>query len=227
MPDLLCLKMEKLNFSPSNFYRRHLPHWQPTGAEYFVTFRLKDTLPESVIKKLKEEQSVINNKAIAYREFTGDEIERKKKIFKRFDKVLDSAEYGPTWLKKGELAQIVEDSIFFFEQKEYDLYAFTIMPNHVHLVFKHIEGDTNDVDFPVTSVIGRLKSFTANECNKKLKRSGTFWQDESYDHVIRDNDELERIIKYVLHNPVKTGLADNWKEWEFTYCKKEFLVYFK
>ncbi len=64
-----------------------------------------------------------------------------------------------------------------------------------------------------------LKRYTAYEANQILGRSGAFWQHESYDHFARDEKELERIIKYVLYNPVKAGLVDDWKSWKWTYCK--------
>ena len=61
-----------------------------------------------------------------------------------------------------------------------------------------------------------LKSFTANECNKILKQKGVFWQDESYDHWVRDDDELLRIIEYIELNPVKAGLAKSAAEFIFS-----------
>ena len=60
-----------------------------------------------------------------------------------------------------------------------------------------------------------------SRANKFFQRNGTFWQDESYDHFIRDDAELERIIKYVLHNPVKANLVKEQKDWIWTYCKYE------
>ena len=66
-----------------------------------------------------------------------------------------------------------------------------------------------------------IKRNSANHANKVLSRSGTFWQHESYDHFARDEKELERIIKYVLYNPVKAGLVTDWKSWKWTYCKYE------
>ncbi|MCL5021739.1 MAG: hypothetical protein M1339_08835 [Bacteroidetes bacterium] len=55
--------------------------------------------------------------------------------------------------------------------------------------------------------------------NPSLGRSGPFWQDESYDHVIRGAAELERTILYVINNPVKAGLAKSWENWPWTYLK--------
>jgi REP element-mobilizing transposase RayT len=64
-----------------------------------------------------------------------------------------------------------------------------------------------------------LKRHTAHEANLILGRDGTFWQHENYDHFARDEAELERIIKYVLYNPVKAGLVKEQKDWKWTYCK--------
>ena len=66
-----------------------------------------------------------------------------------------------------------------------------------------------------------LKRQTARKSNIVLGREGTFWQDESYDHVIRDNGEFERIVNYVLENPVKAGLASKWEDWPWTFCKSD------
>ncbi len=68
-----------------------------------------------------------------------------------------------------------------------------------------------------------IKSYTAKEANKILGRSGKFWQNESYDRVIRDEKELENKIKYTIYNPVKSGLVSDWKHWPYTYCKPEFI----
>ena len=75
---------------------------------------------------------------------------------------------------------------------------------------------------PITDIIGGLKKFTARESNQVLKRKGAFWQAESYDRFVRNNKELERVIAYTIHNPVKAGLAEKWEEWPNTYIKKEF-----
>jgi REP element-mobilizing transposase RayT len=68
-----------------------------------------------------------------------------------------------------------------------------------------------------------LKRHTARQANIVLGRQGAFWQDESYDHVIRDNTEFLRISHYVLENPVKTGLVSNWDEWPWSYVKPNLL----
>lgn len=94
------------------------------------------------------------------------------------------------------------------------------MPNHIHLVFapslneKDLEVYQtkrglrfNSKVFTTSKIMESLKGFTARKCNKVLDRSGTFWQRESYDHVIRDRAEFHRVVNYVLQNPVKAGLV--------------------
>jgi REP element-mobilizing transposase RayT len=106
------------------------------------------------------------------------------------------------------------------------------MPNHVHIVFSlgaTASGDTIQLNenvnpFPVTRLMASIKKYTARKANKLLGREGSFWQHESYDHVIRNPDELERIIWYVLNNPVAAGLTNHWTEWEWTYCKPGILL---
>ncbi|MEW5986568.1 MAG: hypothetical protein AB1791_08050 [Chloroflexota bacterium] len=64
-----------------------------------------------------------------------------------------------------------------------------------------------------------MKGYTAGQANLLLERTGAFWQHESYDHYVRDAAELERIVAYVVNNPVKAGLVTDWQEWPWAYCK--------
>lgn len=218
-----------------NFYRRKLPHWQPHGAEYFVTFRLAGSLPKEAIVKLKRERDLLIQKhsSGSPRSDKLSDLRAKvhKLIFKKYDDLLDESLTGPTWLAQTEVTEIVKEAIHFRDGQEYELYAYSIMPNHVHLVFKlpdprSINPEENE-DFPVTKLLHSLKSYTALEANKVLLRVGnSFWQSESYDHVIRDSNELERIIYYTLNNPVKAGLVNEWRGWKFSYCKPEYLDQF-
>ena len=91
------------------------------------------------------------------------------------------------------------------------------MPNHVHLVF-HLKENSRSVD----KIMHSIKRYSARESNKILQREGSFWQSESYDHIVRDEDELERIIKYVLMNPVKAKLVEKWEDWEYSYLAESW-----
>ena len=132
-----------------------------------------------------------------------------------FDALLDRATNGPFWLRKPELADIVAEAIHYRDVKTYDLLAFTIMPNHVHLVIALARNDIS-----LHKILQSLKRHTARQCNRSLGRTGPFWQHESYDHIVRDENELERILHYVIENPVKAGLCKKWNEWRWTYIKE-------
>ena len=93
------------------------------------------------------------------------------------------------------------------------------MPNHIHLVFELIEGNKG-----MSKIMQSLKRTSARKCNLVLNRNGKFWQDESYDRLVRDDKELYFIIQYVLMNPVSAGLVQNWNDWKFTYCHPNYVV---
>ena len=110
---------------------------------------------------------------------------------------------GCCHLRDARVAAAVQESIHFLDDKSYRLLAWCVMPNHVHLVFRLLPG------FQLSRVMHSLKSFTANRANRLLGRHGRFWQREYYDRLIRNEEELDRALRYVIHNPKKAGL-ENW-----------------
>ncbi len=98
------------------------------------------------------------------------------------------------------------------------------MSNHIHIVFTlNPDTDGRSGEY-LQQVMHSLKSFTANKCNELLDRSGSFWEHESYDRLVRDRNELHRIVQYILQNPVKAGLCESWQDWTRTrtYIKPEY-----
>lgn len=126
--------------------------------------------------------------------------------FKKFDSLLDKPFNEPYWLKQDAVADIVTKSLHFNTNKEYKLEAFCIMSNHVHLVITTLE-----TSIPLYAILQKHKRFTAWQANKVLKRSGSFWQNESYNHVIRNDKEWHKVICYIIDNPVKAGQVGYWK----------------
>jgi REP element-mobilizing transposase RayT len=92
------------------------------------------------------------------------------------------------------------------------------MPNHLHIVFTPLK-ESRGKYYPLSKIMHSLKRHTAREGNLILGREGAFWQHENYDHVVRDEAELERIIRYILYNPVKANLVKEQKHWKWAYCK--------
>ena len=200
-----CVACEVTDLS---YYKRNLPHRLPPGQVLFITFRLANTLPVAVLERLREEAD------LAERLYAEDATQRhaaQKRHFAHFDELLAGVGYGPTWLGQPAVAELVAASLHHFDGVGYELLSYCIMPNHVHLL----------VALPpeaplLMRTLQRLKGYTALQANKLLKRTGAFWQSESYDHVVRSG-ELERILSYILHNPVKAGLATEWQQWPYTY----------
>jgi REP element-mobilizing transposase RayT len=101
-----------------------------------------------------------------------------------------------------EIANMIAEAIRYrdWRLRHYDLHAFVVMPNHVHLLMTPL--------ISVSKVMHSLKRFTAMEANKILGLTGQpFWQDESYDRLVRSDTEFDRITRYIETNPVKAGLA--------------------
>ena len=211
------------------YYRRKLPHIHHPGVTLFVTFRLADSIPQSVLQAWREERDWLKTK-----EQQADDEETKirfhRQWFKRFEDVLHSSSDGPMWLGDANVAGMMAECLHFRDQKMYHLHAFCIMSNHVHVVFTPLlkaENLTPTItpqglrfvsDDPDLQAIKQpLKSYSAHQANKILHRSGAFWESESYDHWIRDEQEYDRIVRYVLDNPVKAGLVDDWQDWQWSY----------
>ncbi|MEO8032816.1 MAG: transposase [Acidobacteriota bacterium] len=110
-------------------------------------------------------------------------------------------------MKDERIATIVADAITFFDQDRYLLLAWCVMPNHVHAIFR--------IGQRIDRILFSWKSFTANKANSLLERTGSFWQDDYYDRLIRDSGELSRTVQYVLENPARAELQ-HW-QWVRSY----------
>lgn len=199
--------MNNLRFR--EFYCRRLPHFQVAGATYFVTFRLANLLPVGFVDKLV---------AVDSRKPRRDSASVQWQRFEKLDDYLDRALPDKSFLGDARIADVVADAIHFRNGKVYDLESFCVMPTHAHLVCTPLI-KSDQIYYGLTEILHSLKRFTARQANLILNRSGAFWQDESYDHIVRDSAEFDRIVKYVLYNPVKAGLVTDWTKWKWSYCK--------
>lgn len=217
--------MKKLNtYFPKKINRvRNLPHWQRTDATYFVTFRLNGSLPKKVIDQLKDEHFFEKTKLLKQ---GFSEFETKLKLrqlyevyFGKFDHLLDQSSKDPLHLKIDTIAKIVADVIMYFDEKRYVIINFCIMPNHVHLIFCQLQDE-------LENILASIKKFSARKSNQILDLTGTqFWQNDSYDHIIRNEGELKYYIQYNLLNPVKANLVEDWKDWKWNYLHENFHKY--
>jgi REP element-mobilizing transposase RayT len=211
--------MTSLDFKP--FYTRNLPHIQPPGATLFLTYRLAGSLPQHIIQQLLEERQAMEKQLANIPDPAQRDQQRyqeHKRLFGKWDSYLDQARSGPMWLQEPAVAQIVVNSLHHQDREHYDLDTFTVMSNHAHVVFTPLEvADGRYVALP--RIMHGLKGFTATKANQVLGRLGQFWQEESYDHIVRDEAELNRIRRYILYNPVKAGLVADPEDWPWSYSK--------
>lgn len=129
------------------------------------------------------------------------------------------------WLTKREIAHIITYNIFMLHTKRYNLICHCIMPNHLHLLidttgFQSVSKTNKNGksrNYPLADTLRLLKGRTARYANIVLRKQGAFWQHESYDHYIRDENELNRTITYIMLNPVKAGLVEKWQDWPLNY----------
>lgn len=174
--------------------RGYLPHFDGGEIPQFITFRLCDSMPQDVLDKWRAEITDENGKA-GFR--------------KNVERNLDSG-YGSCWLKHEDIAKIVRDGLFFHSGKKYELIAWVIMPNHVHILIRPLPGVELD------AIMHSIKSYTAHEANKILGRSGQFWQPESFDRYIRNQKHFLSVIRYIENNPVKAGLCLRPEDWAYS-----------
>ena len=239
------------------FYRRNLPHLVPPGAVLFITFRLKHSIPLELLEQYYMEYhneliSISTGKVFSER-FTPwspncpapatiySSIREAytlafKKFFLKVDRVLDKRAFGSKYLQQPKLANVVSQKLHSFDKKYYWLVAYTILPNHVHVLLDtYFQIHRLPPNTPLTpenytpyeKFMNLIKGVTARQCNQLLNKTGSFWQKESWDHMIRNEQEYYRCITYILNNLVKANLASRWQDHPHTWLCPELQDLFK
>jgi putative DNA methylase len=173
------------------FYRRRLPHIYDTGQSVFLTWRLHDSLAPQ--------------RAFPVEALTSGQA------FAAMDRLLDEARSGAFYLRQPPVADMVVEAIQYNAKilGHYRLHAFVVMPNHVHLLATPV------VALP--KLTKSLKGITAKRANLMLASAGRpFWQEESYDHLVRHPREFEKIRNYIEGNPVRAGLVREASEYRWS-----------
>lgn len=200
-----------------------------------LNFRLADSLPRHVLEKWMNELELIRrddgNPENKNRRDAGgprhagasglgppasrrlpDHARREMELRRRIEEFLDVG-HGECWLRRPDIAALVEAALFHFDGQRYRLLAWCIMPNHVHALIETREG------FPLADVLHSWKSFTSHQANKLLKRTGEFWQREYLDRYVRNAEHFEKVLAYIEENPVKAGLAKLKTEWPWSSAR--------
>jgi len=199
-----------MNPETISFTRRSLPHWEVADRSYFVTFRLRHSLPENVILNLRTRREQME-KTVKSQDKV---LEFQRYEFREIEKILDSVNNSANaFLTKENIAPIIMNAFDYLEKKYcWRFPSYVVMPNHIHcLCVADKEGGSKTL----TEIIALLKRYTAREINKILNRKGRVWVDENFDHWCRGAEKEESVKRYIRQNPVKAGLVKNADDWQW------------
>jgi REP element-mobilizing transposase RayT len=171
----------------------NLPHLRQDGAMYFVTWRTEDSMPrERVDQWMKERDAWL--KAHPEPWSLRDEEEYYRLFPDRWEAWLDEG-HGECLLGRPEIRQIVEEVLRHDDGTKYRLEDFTVMPNHVHVLVSPLGKHT------LSEITQAWKSTAAHRVSKLLGRTGTFWQKESFDHIVCSAEQAKKFRQYIQENP--------------------------
>ena len=189
--------------------RGYLPHVKREGASYFVTFRLADSLPKEALLRFEREH------AEALRQLPAKAISKAveevhRDLHRKIERFLDQGA-GACYLRQPDIADMIAKSLRHFHGEQYLLDDWVVMPNHAHVILWPMP------NCALSEILKSRKRHTARQANLILGKTGkTFWQRESYDHWIRNDDEKARIRRYIWMNPVKPGLCQTPEDWKWS-----------
>jgi REP element-mobilizing transposase RayT len=206
--------------SPANlgWYRRFLPHRDDSGLIQFITYRLADSLPQAALDRLESELAALPPERM--------EPERRRRIEAWLD-----AGHGSCVLRDPAAAQIVVEAWRHFDGERYDLLAWVVMPNHVHVLVRVHQGKM------LWKIVQSWKSFTgrrilevvdkaragargSQECSAEGRRH--VWMREYWDRFIRDEAHLMKSVEYIHQNPSRAGLVVHPEDWPWSSAAAAF-----
>ncbi len=179
--------------------RGYLPHCDFPNLVQYVTFRLSDSMPSSRRAEWEYLLKIEDGK------------DRRSKLEEYLDRGVGNCE-----LRDPRIAQVTEDALLHFHQQRYELLAWCIMPNHVH-VLHHISST------PLWKIIQGWKIHATIRLRRQRRNAelplGQFWQREYWDTFMRDEEQQRKAIKYIEANPTKAKLCRSPENWPFSSAR--------
>ena len=188
-----------------------LPHWRQTGCTYFVTFRLADSIPAKVLEEIEYERTLwlkargINPNHPNWKQqfetlSPTDRRTYEQLVGRLVNMSLDEC-HGTCVLRNPLAASQVVQALDYFHNNRVFTGDFIVMPNHVHVLMTPCPGHE------LEEILKSIKQYSANAINKINKTDGALWQRDSYDHIVRDWDQLQAFQEYIRANPLKGKLS--------------------
>lgn len=197
----------------SRWYSRgYLPHFDSPHRVQHVTIHLSDSLPKSAIEKVEQSIVALSDDQRA--------VERRRRLHEWID-----AGHGSCLLNHEPCANYVQDVFLFFDNQRYRLFAWVVMPNHLHVLFQPING------WSMAKIVASWKKFTARRindwvrANQEIRVPGDgvlancekpLWHHEYWDRYIRNERHYLDAIDYIHKNPVQAGLCATPSDWRWS-----------
>ncbi len=208
----------------TRFKSRNLPHLFHHEKPIFITYRLNFTLPKQEMDKYQQR---IKDWHRELESLPDDERTQKlktkdKRFFDWFDNLIGLSPDVPQILHQDGIREIIQESFHHFDGVRYTLLCYCIMPNHVHVLINPLVQEDGNI-FSVSHIVYTWKRYTATAINRALGQQGSLWQKECYDRLVRDKDDLGKLLGYIVNNPVEANLVKDWRDWKGTYLKDEVM----
>jgi len=206
-------------------YYRDLPHWRQEGVVYYTTIRLADSIPRAVVEDWLHDrrtwlathgitanmpEAERRRRYLAIPEGVRRTFEREQKH--RYFIELDRC-HGACWLRRPQAAEAVAKAFRFYDGTRLHCGDFVVMPNHAHWLLIPF------ADEDLETILKSVKQYSSSQVNLLAGRTGRLWKKESFDHIVRSPEELDRIRTYIEQNPVKAGL----KSGQYFYHRVDWL----
>jgi len=194
--------------------RGYVPHFESADAIQHVTYRLADSLPADALARLEHELRAMPPER--------RDTERRKRIEAWID-----AGHGCCILREPAVAEMVQASFLHFDGERYRLFAWVVMPNHVHVLFQTLAGWT------MAKIVASWKSFTGRRIAAYMDQVGwegqagqagawrsqgerRVWQREYWDRFMRNEQHFWTAVAYIHNNPVKAALVEKAEDWPWS-----------
>lgn len=177
--------------------RGYLPHFDGREVPQFVSWHLFDSVPASVISRWRQELNL------------SDSLADRILLQMRIEKYLDHG-YGQAFMKDHRVASLIQNVLLGSDGEWYRLFAWVIMPNHIHMLVTRFE------EYTLAGIMQSLKSITSHKANRLLKRHGKFWMPDYFDRYIRNAEHFAKTLRYIENNPVKARLCSRSEDWPFS-----------
>jgi len=203
------MKFFKLNMESSN---------DTLKADFFATFSLKNLIDESYLQSLANDFEIKATQCKS--QYQLNRIQ--KAYFLKYDQLLNQTANKGQLNQKG-VAEAIKSTLQEFEESLYNILSYTVMPNHIHFLFKLKKPETDDLQKQVEGILQLLKEQITQNIGQYLNLGNNIWATFNCEHHLMLEKEVINLTSYLVEDPVKAGLVDYWKDYPHTYINPDLV----